>query len=115
MVITLGNFSSKLLLRTDTGITKLRGRAYEWWGRFLVPTFHPAAALRGSSRVLAEMRADFQLVDDVVSGRLRYEAPAADTQGDDTLGEETGAEEAGVATAGVDRPEPAVTQLGLFS
>ena len=47
VVVTLGNFASKLLLRTETGITRLRGTAYEWWGRFLVPTFHPAAALRG--------------------------------------------------------------------
>ena len=51
VVLTLGNFSSKLLLRTETGITRLRCHAYPWWqGRHLVPTFHPAAALRGSPR-----------------------------------------------------------------
>jgi DNA polymerase len=70
VVVTLGNFSSKLLLRTETGITKLRGRAYAWWGRHLVPTFHPAAALRGSARVLEEMRYDFGIVRDVVDGNL---------------------------------------------
>ena len=73
VVVTLGNFSSKLLLRTETGITRLRGNPYKWWGRFLVPTFHPAAALRGSARVLAEMREDFRLVSDVIAGRLVYE------------------------------------------
>ena len=77
VVVTLGNFSSKLLMRTETGITRLRGQAYPWWGRFLVPTFHPAAALRGSARVLAEMRHDFELVADIISGRLRYEPGAA--------------------------------------
>jgi DNA polymerase len=70
VVLTLGNFSSKLLLKTTSGITRLRGTAYPWWGRFLVPTFHPAAALRGSARVLEEMRHDFSLVARVISGEI---------------------------------------------
>jgi len=103
VVVTLGNFSSKLLLRTETGITRLRGRAYEWWGRFLVPTFHPAAALRGSARVLAEMRHDFELVHDVIDGRLVYEPASAESG---YAGEE-------VAAIGEADPE-AVDQLGFF-
>jgi DNA polymerase len=100
VVVTLGNFSSKLLLRTDTGITKLRGHAYEWWGRFLVPTFHPAAALRGSARVLEEMRHDFGLVRQVVDGTLRRSAePEADALSEP-------------ATPGPETIEP--DQLGLF-
>ncbi len=70
VVVTLGNFSSKLLLKTETGITRLRGTAYEWWGRHLVPTFHPAAALRGSAKVLEDMRCDFGLVRDAIDGNL---------------------------------------------
>ena len=60
VVVTLGNFSSKLLLKTDVGITKLRGQAYRFGDpeRHLVPTFHPAAALRGGGEVMARMRAD---------------------------------------------------------
>ena len=60
VVVTLGNFSSKLLLGTDVGITKLRGQVYRFGDpeRHLVPTFHPAAALRGGADVLARMRAD---------------------------------------------------------
>ncbi|MCP4965568.1 MAG: uracil-DNA glycosylase [bacterium] len=73
--VTLGNFSSKLLLRTDTGITKLRGQAYEWWGRLLVPTFHPAAALRGNPRVLADMQADFQTIQAIIEGKLQRRPP----------------------------------------
>jgi uracil-DNA glycosylase family 4 len=76
VVLTLGNFASKLLLRTTTGITRLRGHAYPWWNRHLVPTFHPAAALRGSARVLEEMRYDFGLVRAAIDGRL--EAPIAE-------------------------------------
>lgn len=75
VAVTLGNFSSKLLLRTETGITKLRGNAYEWWGRLLVPTFHPAAALRGSTRVLDEMREDFQIVRAIIDGKLTRRPP----------------------------------------
>ncbi len=89
VVLTLGNFSSKLLLRTDTGITRLRGRAYEWWGRYLVPTFHPAAALRGSARVRSEMEYDFGIVRAVIDGNLPgmrnnegQEAPAGAVEAD---------------------------------
>jgi uracil-DNA glycosylase family 4 len=74
VVVTLGNFSSKLLLKTETGITRVRGTAYEWWGRRLVPTFHPAAALRGSAQVLEDMRYDFGLVRDAIDGNLGAEA-----------------------------------------
>lgn len=70
VVVTLGNFSSKLLLNTETGITRLRGTAYEWWGRYLVPTFHPAAALRGSAQVLEDMQFDFGLVAAAIAGNL---------------------------------------------
>jgi DNA polymerase len=59
VVVTLGNFAAKLLLDTTTGITKLRGSAYPFRDRLLVPTFHPAAALRGGGTVLTQMRADF--------------------------------------------------------
>ncbi len=63
VVVTLGNFATKLLLRTETGITRLRGRAYPWWrGKTLIPTYHPAAALRGGERVLTAMREDFALI-----------------------------------------------------
>ena len=62
VVVTLGNFATKLLLKRDVGITRLRGQAYPWWNRQLVPTFHPAAALRAGELVLTEMRQDFALV-----------------------------------------------------
>ncbi|NND04295.1 MAG: uracil-DNA glycosylase [Acidimicrobiia bacterium] len=106
VVVTLGNFSSKLLLKTDTGITKLRGQAYKWWGRFLVPTFHPAAALRGSARVLAEIREDFQLVADVISGTIVYEPDETTSEPSEPRGSATDA-----AAGFVEEP---VDQLGLF-
>lgn len=59
VVVTLGNFATKTLLATTEGITKLRGRAYPYRDGVLIPTFHPAAALRGGGEPLAKMRADF--------------------------------------------------------
>ncbi len=59
VVVTLGNFASRLLLDTSEGIRRLRGRAYPFGRGHLVPTYHPAAALRGGAEVVAEMRADF--------------------------------------------------------
>jgi DNA polymerase len=63
VVVTLGNFATKLLLKTEAGITKVRGRSYPWWrGKVLIPTFHPAAALRSGEQVTNLMRADFELI-----------------------------------------------------
>ncbi|MDH3260319.1 MAG: uracil-DNA glycosylase [Acidimicrobiia bacterium] len=70
VVVTLGNFATKLLLREERGITRLRGRAYPWWNRTVIPTFHPAAALRGSASVLASMQEDFALVKATLDGRV---------------------------------------------
>ena len=58
VVVTLGNFAAKLLLNTTEGITRLRGRAYPYRRGVLVPTYHPAAVLRGSGELAAQMRAD---------------------------------------------------------
>jgi DNA polymerase len=58
VVVTLGNFATKLLLDTKEGITKLRGRTYPFRSGVLVPTFHPAAVLRGGGGQQAQMRAD---------------------------------------------------------
>lgn len=83
VVVTLGNFATKLLLRRDVGITKLRGQTFPWWNRQLVPTFHPAAALRGGEGVLTQMREDFA----TVRGLL---AEAAETASAEPGGEQLG-------------------------
>jgi DNA polymerase len=61
VILTLGNFATRTLLATSEGITKLRGRTWPFGpvGTVVVPTFHPAAALRGGGEVVAKMRADF--------------------------------------------------------
>lgn len=67
VVVTLGNFATKLLMPTTYGITRVRGTVVDWWlGAKLIPTFHPAAALRGRPQVRQEMRADFSRVRQVL-------------------------------------------------
>jgi len=71
IIVTLGNFATKFVLQTQQGITRMRGRAYPWHGRTVIPTFHPAAILHGGgekSRQFTELREDFELVRDTLSG-----------------------------------------------
>ncbi|HVC70215.1 MAG TPA: uracil-DNA glycosylase [Acidimicrobiales bacterium] len=69
VVVTLGNFATRLLLETTEGITRLRGRVYPFRRGHLVPTFHPAAALRGGAEVVAGMRADLVRAKRLLAGR----------------------------------------------
>jgi DNA polymerase len=73
VVLTLGNFSTKLLLNTSEGIRRTRGRTYRDGpgGAVVVPTYHPAAALRGGGEVLAEMRADFVRAKELLAAPTR--------------------------------------------
>ncbi len=59
VIVTLGNFATRTLLDTTEGVTRLRGQSFALGDAAVVPTFHPAAALRGGGVVLAQMRADF--------------------------------------------------------
>jgi DNA polymerase len=70
VVVALGTFAARALLRTLDPISRLRGRVYEYRGAKLVPTFHPAYLLRnpGSKRDVWE---DMKLVR-----RLLREVPA---------------------------------------
>jgi uracil-DNA glycosylase family 4 len=58
VTVTLGNFAAQALLGVRDGVTKLRGRSYPFRGGVLVPTFHPAYALRGGGVIVAQIRAD---------------------------------------------------------
>ncbi len=70
VVVTLGNFATKLLVPTEVGITKMRGQRIDWWlGATLIPTFHPAAALRGRPQVRSDMEEDFAVVAEVLKAR----------------------------------------------
>jgi uracil-DNA glycosylase len=80
VIVTLGNFATKFVLQTAQGITRMRGRAYPWHGRTVVPTFHPAAILRGggeSSRQFLDFRDDFELIRETLATLNREPEPAA--------------------------------------
>jgi DNA polymerase len=97
VIVTLGNFATKFILEQPIGITRARGQKYSKRGAVVIPTFHPAAALRGGRfgglSPIDAIRQDFQLVKQVLDAERRPE-PAA---------------------VGAPPPRPAdAEQLGLF-
>jgi uracil-DNA glycosylase len=46
VIVALGTFAARALLRTLDPISRLRGRVYDYRGARLIPTFHPAYLLR---------------------------------------------------------------------
>ncbi len=102
VICTLGNFATKLLTRSQRGITGVHGcpQVHELGGRTVrvFPIYHPAAALR-STRTLEELREDFAklpaLLAEPAPVPIGAVAPVA----------------AAMATAG---PEPEPPQMDLF-
>ncbi len=60
VIVTLGNFATRLLLGSSRGIKQLRGRAYPYGKARVIPTFHPSFVLRGGGvgEAMAGLRAD---------------------------------------------------------
>jgi DNA polymerase len=69
VIVTVGNTASQGLLGRSEGITSLRGRAYEVGCWTIVPTFHPAAALRGRPDIEAAIRHDVALAGTLLGDR----------------------------------------------
>ena len=69
VVVTLGNFATKLLLDTKVGITKLRGQEFPYReDAVLIPALHPSAVLRNGGAALAQARADFVVIRRALAG-----------------------------------------------
>ena len=49
VIVALGTFAAKSLLKSTDSISRLRGRVYDYRGAKLIPTFHPAFLLRNPS------------------------------------------------------------------
>jgi DNA polymerase len=76
ILVTLGNFATRFILKTDRGITGLRGQVYIT-GRFSVlPIFHPAAAIydRNKESIMEE---DFRLLGRLITKRREERAARA--------------------------------------
>ena len=71
-MVTLGNFATRFILGRPVSISRVRGERFTWEGRIVIPTFHPAAVLRGggdASSQMAALRADFQAVRQLLDER----------------------------------------------
>jgi DNA polymerase len=70
VIVTLGNFATRYILEMPIGITRARGHRYTRRGATVIPTFHPAAALRGGRfgglSPIDAIREDFRLVRSVL-------------------------------------------------
>jgi uracil-DNA glycosylase len=67
VIVALGTFAAKSLLKTNDPISRLRGRVYDYRGAKLVPTFHPAFLLRNPS-CRREVWEDMKKVRALLSG-----------------------------------------------
>jgi DNA polymerase len=76
VIIALGKYAAQTLLRTQTPITRLRGRWNEYDGIAVMPTYHPAYLLRNP----AEKRAVWEDIQEVLKrmGRTLPERGARD-------------------------------------
>jgi uracil-DNA glycosylase len=62
VIVTLGNFATRFILDRPASISRVRGQRFEIGGRTVLPTFHPAAILRGGGEASAQfqaLRSDF--------------------------------------------------------
>jgi uracil-DNA glycosylase len=69
VIVTLGNFATRVILDRQVSISRVRGQRFTVEGRAVIPTFHPAAILRGggeASTQMAALRSDFRLVRDIL-------------------------------------------------
>jgi DNA polymerase len=73
VIVALGTFAARALLRTEDPISRLRGRVYQYRGAKLIPTFHPAFLLRSPDRK-RDVWEDMKKVRSI----LRDEAPRLD-------------------------------------
>jgi uracil-DNA glycosylase len=63
VIVPLGNFATRFMLDKPVSISRVRGQRFPLEGRTVIPTFHPAAILRGggeASPQMAALRSDFQ-------------------------------------------------------
>lgn len=87
VICTLGNFATQLLLGRKVGISRVRGQRFDLRGRILVPTFHPAAILRGGrpGAGMAEMEEDFRMLAKLL-GEAASAPPSAVDEDPEQLG-----------------------------
>jgi uracil-DNA glycosylase family 4 len=113
VICTLGNFSTKLLRRDPTGITRLHGQPEVInLGRRAVrlyPIYHPAAALY-TPRMLQTLREDFARLPELLAMPAPEQPPAEISDADELRA----ADKAAAGGGANEQPAPEPDQLGLF-
>lgn len=69
VIVTLGNFATRFVLARQVSISRVRGQRFTAYGAIVIPTFHPAAVLRGgglASKAMDSLRSDFNLVKEIL-------------------------------------------------
>jgi DNA polymerase len=72
VIVTLGNFATRTILRKQVSISRVRGQRFPWGGRTVIPTFHPAAVLHGGGQASPQMdalRVDFREIRSALAER----------------------------------------------
>jgi DNA polymerase len=83
VIVTLGNFASRVILERPVAISKVRGQKHPWQGRVVIPTFHPAAILRGggdASRAMQAIREDFATISATLVETVSAGGPVVEEQ-----------------------------------
>jgi len=85
VVVTLGAFATRLLLGdanpgppdpSKVSVGKVAGYRFNLDGRTLIPTYHPAAVLRGNATARHALSRDLHLAAEVLAGRVPTAAEA---------------------------------------
>ena len=69
VIVTLGNFATRVILDRQVSISRVRGQRFAIDGRTVIPTFHPAAVLHGGGEAGSQMqalRSDFRSIREIL-------------------------------------------------
>lgn len=70
VIMTMGNPATRFILRTEAGITRMRGKVFKTGHFAVLPTFHPAAVLRDPQKMEA-LEHDFCLMGQILRGEVQ--------------------------------------------
>ena len=84
VIVTLGNFATRFITGLQIGITRARGQLFDYQGAKVIPTFHPAAALRGGrfggmspvDAIRADLKVVRQVLDDASTSAAEPSGPS---------------------------------------
>jgi uracil-DNA glycosylase len=83
VIVTLGNFATRYVLNRPVAISRVRGQKNMVDGRVVIPTFHPAAVLRGggnASRQMQALRDDFATIKATLQEMAERRGPPVEEQ-----------------------------------